>query len=449
MKHNPILPKPNSTDNELNFSDLLAQFKRMMFVALAALIVVVPILIISQTVTAAQITNRSVLISTAQAGATANFTFTFTPGSTTQIQSIKFQACTTALGTCTPGGSGTPTGINLSGGTISKGGTWGGATNFSKDTSTTGCTTVDTLCVTRSDTTSQALVAHSIIDTGAINQDATNCSAAPNCTFFIRMTTFSDGGYTTTVDAGTMASSTTQLFTVNAAIQEVLTFCIGATSVDDSNTTTPPLCALVSGTSLNLGTLNSSNISVSPVSFALAAGDGNNGIAELSTNATNGSTVSYDAIQQSGTNHAGTLRVAGASCNAGNINTDQCINAIGTSQSTVTAGTEAFGMTIAAINCKATTAYSCSFTGGTYKLSRDAAYDGTGANTYPTDTGLVGGTTNAGYAWDETGTTTTIATSPSVVDKEAMILKFAATPNIITPTGSYTSKADFVATPTY
>jgi len=264
------------------------------------------------------------------------------------------------------------------------------------------------------------------------------------------MTTYSDTAYTVgnTVDTGTVASSTTQNLTVNFAIQEQLTFCIGTTTIDDSNTSTPPACSGISGTSLNLGTAGSTVVSVSPVS-AGNGGDGNNGIAELSTNASNGATVTYDAVHQTGTNHQGTLRVVGASCNAGNVNYDQCINAIGTTQATLTAGTEDFGMTIAAVNCMATTAYSCSFTGNTYNLRRNANYDGTGGNTYPTDANLVAGTTNAGYAWDETGTTTTIASSSTVIDKEALILKFAATPNIVTPTGSYTAKADFVATPTY
>jgi hypothetical protein len=406
------------------------------------------------TASAVAVTQRSLTITTGIASATATYTFAFTPGSTTQIQSMIFQACTTALGTCTA-----PTGINLSGGAITKSGTWGGATNFTKDTTTNptvgtpavNCTTVSILCLTRTDTTVQTLVAHSIIDTGAVNQNSSNCGSAANCTFFVRVFSYSDTAYTTAVDNGTVASSTTQTLLVNFAIQEQLTFCIGTTTIDDG-TTAPPACASVSGTSLNLGTASSGNVSVSPVTVG-NGGDGNNGIAELSTNAANGATVTYDAVQAgSGTNHLGTLRVTGASCNAGNINTDQCINAIGTTQATLTAGTEAYGMTIAAVDCSSAPAYTCTFAGGTYHLTRNANYDGTGGKTYPTDTNLVSGTTNAGYAWDETGTAQTIASSTSPngsVDREALILKFAATPNIVTPTGAYSVKGDFVATPTF
>jgi hypothetical protein len=263
----------------------------------------------------------------------------------------------------------------------------------------------------------------------------------------VRVFSYSDIAYTTAVDSGTVAGSTTQLFTVNAAIQEQLTFCIGATTIDDA-TTGPPVCSSISGTSLNLGTLDSAHINISPV-LAGNGGDANNGIAELSTNATNGATVTYDSIQQSGTLHLGTLRVAGATCLAGAVTNDQCINS-STTQATFTAGTEAYGMTIAGVNCASTTAYACTFTGATYHLIRNAAYDGNGGNTYPlTDVNQITGTSAAGYAWDETGATTNIATATTVVDKEALILKFAATPNIVTPSGSYTAKADFVATPTF
>jgi hypothetical protein len=429
-----------------HYKDTFVEMRRALLVLLALLVVASGLtpLMNAGNASAAAVTQRSLTITTGVVSATGNYTFAFTPGSTTQIQSVFFQSCTTALGACTA-----PSGINLSGGAVSQSG-FQGATSFAKDTATSSpvaCNVTTNLCAKRTDATAQTLTAHSIIDTGAVNPNGTSC-ATINCTFFVRISTFSDTAYTTGVDSGTVASSTTQTLTINATIQETLTFCVGATTVDDSNTTTPPLCASVSGSSVNLGTMSSANTSVTPVT-AGNGGDGNNGIAELSTNASLGATVGYDSIQQAGTNHKGTLRVVSATCNAGNVNTDQCIDAQGTTQGTFTAGTEKFGMTIAAVNCKATTAYACSFTGGTYNLIRDTQYDGTGANTYPTDTNLVSGTTNAGYAWDETGTDDTIASSTTVVDKEAMILKFAATPNVVTPTGSYTAKADFVATPTF
>ncbi len=342
----------------------------------------------------------------------------------------------------------------MASGTITQGGTWGGATSFTKDTTTAGCTTVDVLCVKRTDTTAQTLVAHSIIDTGATNQNATNCSSAANCTFFVRMTTYSDNAYTTVVDTGTMAGATTQLFTVNAAIQEQLTFCIGNTAVN-SVPAAIPLCSAISGSSLNLGTLNAGNISVSPVPAATYGGDANNGLAELSTNAVNGTTVAYDASQQSGTGVGtlGTLRVSGAACTAGS-DSDQCINAIGVTKAQLTTGTEAFGMAIGGIDCSNVSAYTCTFSSGTFNLVPTANYNcngivGGSADTYDPDSGVITGTSSCYYAWDATGTSETIASSSVPVGNEALILKFAATPELTTPQGTYTAKADFVATPTF
>jgi hypothetical protein len=430
--------------------DTFVEMRRALLVLLALLVVAGGLtpLMNGGTASAVAVTQRSLTIGTGIISTSTSYTFAFVPGTTAAVQGLKFQACTTAIGTCTA-----PSGLTFAsagGGTLT--GTWTNATAFTVDAvGANDCTaSASVLCAKRTQAANETGASvRGVKFTTITNPNGTSC-ATINCTFFVRMTTYSTTTWTlvSTVDTGTVASSTTQTLTINATIQETLTFCVGATTVDDSNTTTPPLCASVSGTSVNLGDMSSANTSVSPVSVG-NGGDGNNGIAELSTNATLGATVVYDAIQQSGTLHLGTLRVAGATCTAGAVNTDQCINAIGTTQSTITAGTEAYGMTIAAVNCQATTAYACSFTGGTYKLIRDSNYDGTGSNTYPTDSNLISGTTNAGYAWDETGTPDTIASSSTVVDKEAMILKFAATPNIVTPTGSYTAKADFVATPTF
>jgi len=431
--------------------NILVQTRRGLLLLAACLIVAAGLtpIINAGNASAAQVTSRSLAIGSGLPSASTTYTFGLVPGTTAAIQGLKFQACTAAIGACTAPTGFTFTGVGATGTMV------GWTTNgvaFATGAGANDCiTSASVLCANRTAATAETGAGvRTVAFTTITNPSGASC-ATVNCTFFIRMTTYSTNTYTVVsiVDTGTVASSTTQSLTVNATIQETLTFCIGATAIDDSNTTTPPICSSVSGTSLSLGTLTSADVSVSPVSVP-NGGDANNGIAELSTNATNGATVTYDATQQAGTNHRGTLRVAGATCNASaGITNDQCINAIGTTQGTLTPGTEAYGMTIAAVNCKATTAYACSFTGGTYHLTRDTQYDGTGGNTYPTDANLVGTTTNAGYAWDETGTPDTIATAATVVDKEALILKFATTPNIVTPAGTYTAQADFVATPTF
>jgi hypothetical protein len=429
--------------------DVVVKTRRALLVLSACLLLTGTLtpLLNGGTVSALAVTQRSLTIGSGLPSASTTYNFSFAPGQTAAIQGLKFQACTTALGACTA-----PAGLSFSSAVFSTlTGTWSQTGNFAAGAGANDCTSsASILCANRTQALTEAAGApvRGVTFTTITNPNGTSC-ATVNCTFFVRMTTYNLTTYTvgSTVDTGTVASSTTQTLTINATIQETLTFCIGATAINDG-IAAPAACASISGTSLSLGTLTSADSSVSPVSGG-NGGDSNNGIAELSTNATLGATVAYDAKQQTGTLHLGTLRVAGATCLAGAVTNDQCINAIGTTQATITAGTEDYGMTIAAVNCAATTAYACTFAGGTYHLTRDTNYDGTGGNTYPTDTNLVAGTTNAGYAWDETGTPDIIASSSTVVDKEALILKFAATPNIVTPSGIYTALADFVATPTF
>ena len=316
------------------------------------------------------------------------------------------------------------------------------------------------LCVKRTQAANETnSVSRTIEFGGIVNPDGSSCAGQVNCTFFVRMVTYSDTGYTTQVDYGTVASSTNKYFTVNAVIEEELSFCVGSTTVNDA-TTTIPTCSAIAGTSLNLGILNSSFVSISPVTNnTTEEGDGNNGLAELQTNSANGSTVTYDAIQQPGTNHKGTLRVQGSNCNAGTVNTDQCINAIGVTAATLTHGIENFGMAIGGVNCSLVTAsgaYNCNFANGSFNLDPTSNYAcngitnvGSPTNTFDPDHDQIAGPTSCSYAWDETGTSETIATSTGGVGGEGLVLKFAATPNLVTPTGTYTAEADFVATPAY
>ena len=238
-----------------------------------------------------------------------------------------------------------------------------------------------------------------------------------------------------------VSQSTSQTLTVNARVQEVLQFCVGSTGVDDATTTVGAACANVTGTDVDLGAVDSGTIAVSPVPTA-NGGDNENGVAMVRTNAVAGVVIDYKSVQDTS---SGKLKVAGATC-SGTSTTDQCFNSTGTTQNSIVAGTEEFGMTIAGINCGSTTSYTCTFSSGSYNLARDAEYDGDGSNTYQT-----GGSNN--FAWDDTGTADRIASSAGssvkVVDDEAMILKFAATSSITTPTGQYTVQADFIATPTF
>jgi hypothetical protein len=404
-----------------------------------------------------QILNRSLTISSGVPNATGvTYSFTFTVASTSPplatnaaaVQGLKFLACSNAVGTY-PGGTCTPpAGLSFSSAGFGAQSGWQGATSFAVDgTGANSCTpAANVLCATRTDTTDQTATSRTISFTTIHNPSATNTA------FFVGIYTYNTSNYTVGgfLDFGNTASAVVQTLTTNAAVAEVLNFCVGSTTIDDTTTNVANDCTAMAGTSINIGTLDTSAINVSPVTTN--GGDSQNGVAMVRSNAGNGTVVAYDAIQQSGTNHRGTLRITGQTCNAvSNTFTDSCINAAGTSQTPFTAGTEMFGMTIAGINSGSTTSYSCTYgtpPGNTCNLHPLSNYLGSGT----TGSTEAFGSTN-GFAWDESGTAVNIASSASStvkqIDDEALILKFAATPSITTPFGPYAAQTDFIAIPTY
>lgn len=452
--------------NKINHIRLvLAASRRILIVITAIIFSAVPVLLLNQTATAAQITNRSLKIGSGVPGATTTYTFGFKLATASTVQALSFQACTTPLGVCTA-----PTGLNIEGATAvpTLGGFTGTITSEAQTTASTttpnytnaqACNLANMYCLTWADTTSQTAATPVTV---TFTNDVVNPTSAGNNTFYVRIYDWAAASLTgTPLDNGNVASATTQTFTVNATIQEQLSFCVGAVSgsAAESVTGTIPSCSTMAGTSLNLGTLGSAYTSISPENVASSNGDNNNGVAELNTNAANGATVSYNAIQQSGTNHQGALRVAGATCAAGGgVYTDQCINSAGygtgppVTPVTLTAGTESFGMTIPGVNCSNVTAYTCSAT--SHNLTVNSDYDCNATDLTTSFSSFDAGgqtslTTTCAYAWDETGTSETVASSTSVVGGEALLLEFAATPEITTPTGTYTAQANYVATPTF
>ena len=450
-------------DLRLGLRNVYFRLKRVLILTVVTLITVAPLSFLNQTASAAQITNRSLSISSSVPAATSvTYVYSFKPATTGTIQSMFFQACTTAVGSCTA-----PTSINMQAGTLTNTSGWAGSpSSLSKNTTNTtpACNVTSNLCYSWTDATNQVAGSTLVATvTGETNPTTTGCTNTNpnNCTFFVRMTTYSDNAYTTAVDSGTVAASITQTYTVNATVQEQLSFCVGSVNGTSASVATVtyamPACSALTGTSLSLGTLTNGETNVSPVSAAQPYnGDLNNGVVELTTNAANGSSISYSAVQQSGTNHDGALRVSGATCAAGTSYTDQCINSIGSTAAAITAGTEDFGMAVMGINCYNVpgSAYTCNAT--SHNLSINSNYycnstiNTTSFSATHFDTGgQTSSNTLCSYAWDESGTSDTFATATSVVGGEAALLEFAATPEITTPTGAYTAQASFIATPTY
>lgn len=386
----------------------------------------------SGSVSAVTFESRKLTIGNPEASATTTYTFDLGGSSIsgTTILSFDAQACTTAVGSCT-----TPTGFDQSTSTLpsqptgmGSGGTW------TVSTATAGHLRMSNATNTGSPTTPH-IVFGSVQNTSTVG------------TFFMRVTTYSDASWTTAIDTGTVAASINSQLTVSATVAESLNFCVGTTG-SANNTESAVIaanCAALSNNGVNLGVLSASSPSYSPVAVANGGND-NVGVTMLQTNAVNGASISYYAVQAStGTAHLGALRITGADCSGANPN--GCIDSVGTTQTALSNGAEGFGLTVAGINHGTTDGngtYSCTYAGAnTCHLAPTAQYIGQGtAGSY------VFGHSN-GVAWDETGTAQTIATSSTVVDYEALVLHFGASQALLTPTGQYSVKTDFIATPSY
>jgi hypothetical protein len=59
------------------------------------------------------------------------------------------------------------------------------------------------------------------------------------------------------------------------------------------------------------------------------------------------------------------------------------------------------------------------------------------------------GDTGVKFAWNNSASATTLATSAGVVDDEIVKVRFGATAQATTPTGAYTVTTNYIATPTF
>lgn len=206
--------------------------KKVSHVVVALAVVAVPFLYANQA-SAAQITARKVTLSTSLSAATnVTYTFNFTvPTTGTSIKSASFQFCTTASGACSIPGSFAAGSAALA----SQPTNLGAASGWTNSNSSNSIRIVN--------------AANSTNPTGAqtvVFNTVTNPTLA-NGTFFIRIGTFSDAAWTTPIDTGTVAASTAGAITVNATVDEALTFTLSSATIS--------LGALTSGATGSNGTV--------------------------------------------------------------------------------------------------------------------------------------------------------------------------------------------------
>jgi len=423
----------------------------LLILALFSVSLLAVMLRVSAPAQAAQLTSRSVSLSSNVNSGTATYTFGVTTAATTG--GFEFAICTTPLaGTACVGPTGVAvTGIGVSApsgfilGTAGNVPACGLTTNAAPASSNTVAASGNTsFCAFRihHPTTAAATGATTITVTALTNPTATG-------TFFIRIATYAgvNNTYTTFQDFGTVAQSVRAATNVSFRVQEILQVCAGGTTVDATATAmgTGDVCDNTGITgylsSVDLGVADPTAVRVSPVaSGGTTQGNAVNGFVMVRANASNGASIQYRTVQNTS---SGELKVAGQSCNAtpSSSATDQCINsspqtqAAGTS-SAIIAGTEEFGMAAFGVNRTS---------GGTTAVTVNGNYDGTGS----TGGSCVTASGVDCWTWQHDGTATTLASSSGPIDDEAVLLKFAAAAALTTPTGLYQVNMDIFAVPTY
>lgn len=459
-----------------------AERSSSLLIALAfALSGMMPIILTAQA-SAAQLTSRRVTVSTSQAdAANVTYSFAFTTATSSLIQSMTFQFCGTPLGTCVlPGTDGTPLAaekMDVSQVTASAG-AWTGsaATAFTDYTGVDagGCTEGDggsgvatQLCVTRTEAvTSEVPGAKTFVISGVSNPII---PSGNNEEIYVRITTYSDTAFATAVDTGTVAASIVNQLTVTGRVQERLVFCVFAlddaagssATVGTAATNMPTDCTASeanASTNVDIGVVDNLAIAKSPVNNTPPTSLGNDRFAAamINTNASNGVALTYyPTLAGSGTEQLRAFRVAGATCSATSTSVvDQCFVSAATTGEGFVAGTEKFGLQIACVANSATNTMGTTAnlgtsagagTGGTF----NTAYSNTDNDMTDTSDDCENGDAGVKFAWDTSGTAVPLISSTTVVDDEMVKMRYGATANATTPTGTYTVASTYIATPTF
>jgi hypothetical protein len=419
---------------------------------------IVPMLL-PQVAQAQQMSRRRIEMSTSVVGVAATGDITFQMPTSTDVTGIEVELVDSPLGNYAtlpanvPSIGGSPTVALLDGsststlsgvaGTAVNGDSFRAWTNTGAFTITGGApqngdgytgggSPNNQLQLTRTTGTSETVDSSAGTNVHALRITGLTNNATVNTTFFARIRVYTGGTTTTLVHDGTVAGATAQVLAIQARVQEVLQFCIGAeTSANVSAWTgVGTNCSNVTGTLVDLGAIDSAAATVSPVS----AGNNVDGVAMLRTNAVNGATVTYKSMQDltAGGSNRGSLKVVGQTCSSTDISsgskTDRCFNSTTAGNPLTATATEGFGMRL---------------------VNADSASETPTANFSATSP--YGSATD--YSWDDTGASVLVASSTGatekIVDDEAFQLRFAARSALTTPTGQYSVAAQFIAAPVY
>lgn len=207
--------------------------------------------IFSSTVSAAELTNRSIVVGTSEISTSTSHRYNFNVNTSITIGSLEIEYCTNSPYPGTPCTA--PVGFNLA---IASMGSQSGLTGFNIDPSTT----TNKLILSRV----PAGVSPTVNTSITVN-NITNPST-PNQTVFVRISTFATNDASgIRGDRGTVAFSTARQLIVNGFVPPYLTFCVANIVAPD--------CSSTVGNYLDFGELSSSTTKAVTSQFAVATND--------------------------------------------------------------------------------------------------------------------------------------------------------------------------------
>lgn len=235
---------------------------------------------------AAPITGRSIVLSSS-AGDASGVTYTLSsaslPTSGTAVKSFGIQFCTSLTGGCV-----IPAGFSSAATTLSSQPTGLGAgSGWTANTGLTGSLRIVNAANSTNPSGAVSIVWNSVHNPTAINTP-----------FYGIITSYSDAAWTTPIDTGSVALSTSGQIQVGLTVSETLTFCTG-TSITGQN------CGTVAGSVVNLGE-GSTTAPASGTSVMAASTNGATGysVAVSGATLTSGSNT-IDAMTAGGTSSVG------------------------------------------------------------------------------------------------------------------------------------------------
>jgi hypothetical protein len=226
---------------------------------------------------AGQLTSRKLTLGSSAGNTATTWAFTFTQTETTALNGITFQVCTTASGACSAPGSWTNAGSAFTSLTY----------NGSAQTGWALDNAAGYLRV-KNNTSATAVSGPVVVNFSSVTNPNTT-----NGTFYVRVLTYSGDDYTSQVDNGVVAASTSQQLNLSATVDETLTFCTATSGITTSS------CAGATGSAVSFGTLSASstNSAVSQLGVGTNAGTGYAITVNGTTLTSSGNTVTALASQ--------------------------------------------------------------------------------------------------------------------------------------------------------